>query len=48
MLAHFGIARANIIDSLIVEWPDGGTDVLVDVAPRQMLTVTEGSTNLAR
>jgi len=44
MRAHFGLGDAATIDSLVIEWPSGVTDVCVSVVPRQALTVEEGST----
>jgi hypothetical protein len=41
MLAHFGLGDAPIIDSLRVEWPSGHFQTLTDVAPNQLLTITE-------
>jgi hypothetical protein len=33
MLAHFGLGDATLVDSLIVEWPDGTQDVRTEVTP---------------
>ncbi len=33
MLAHFGLGDATVVDSLIVEWPDGTEEVLTGVTP---------------
>ncbi len=42
--AHFGIAEAAIIDSLIVLWPSGITQALGSFNSNQMLTVEEKET----
>ncbi len=39
--AHFGVGRATIIDSIVVEWPSGIVQVLTDVAVNQFLTIVE-------
>jgi hypothetical protein len=44
MRAHFGLGDAALIDSLVIEWPSGMTDVRTKIASRQALTITEGST----
>jgi hypothetical protein len=41
---HFGLGQAETVDSVVVEWPSGYVDVLVDVAVNQLLTVHEGMT----
>ena len=40
----FGLGTANLIDSVVVNWPSGWTDVLYAVNANQTLIVTEGST----
>ena len=37
---HFGLGAASIIDELLIQWPDGTTQRLFDVAVDQYLTVT--------
>jgi hypothetical protein len=39
---HFGLGEAAIVDSLIVSWPSGKTEMLTQVAARQLLTLVEG------
>jgi hypothetical protein len=40
--AHFGLGDATNVDELKVEWPDGTTTVLTDVAVNQTITVAPG------
>ncbi len=40
--AHFGLGTATVVDELSVEWPDGTTTILNDVAADQTLTIVEG------
>ena len=47
MRAHFGLGDALMIDSLIIEWPGGGTDIRTNITSRQFLTIREGSTRTA-
>ena len=39
---HFGLGSAQVIDSLIVEWPSGIVDIYTDVVINQFLKVVEG------
>jgi enediyne biosynthesis protein E4 len=39
---HFGVGRASVVDSVIVEWPSGAKEVLVNIPTKQILTITEG------
>ena len=39
--AHFGLGRAEMIDSLTVTWPGGKVQTLTDVPINQRMTVTE-------
>jgi hypothetical protein len=41
LVAHFGLGDATNIDVVRIEWPSGIVQELHDVAPRQILTVTE-------
>jgi enediyne biosynthesis protein E4 len=38
---HFGLGTAQVIDSLIVDWPDGKCTVLHDIAVNQFLTLSQ-------
>jgi hypothetical protein len=40
---HFGLGKATLIDRLTVTWPSGHVDTLTDLAPDQVITVREGS-----
>ncbi len=42
--AHFGLGDATIIDTLLVEWPSGIRDTLLDITANQYMTVTESVT----
>ncbi|TFH64183.1 MAG: CRTAC1 family protein, partial [Candidatus Zixiibacteriota bacterium] len=44
--AHFGLGDAAVIDTLIVEWPSRIVDAWLSVTPCQLLTVTEGSSDI--
>lgn len=39
----FGIGQATIIDKLIIRWPSGIVDEILNISPNQSLLVTEGS-----
>ena len=39
---HFGLGDRQRVDRIEVRWIGGGTDVVEDVAPDQLLTITEG------
>jgi hypothetical protein len=41
LLAHFGLGNATNVDLIRIEWPSGNVQELTDVAPNQMLTITE-------
>jgi len=45
--AHFGLGTATEIEKLIVRWPSGTVDVVMNPTPNQMLSVVEGSSPLA-
>jgi ASPIC and UnbV/FG-GAP-like repeat/Dockerin type I domain len=39
--AHIGLGDASIIDSIIIKWPSGITQIMVNISTNQFLTVTE-------
>jgi hypothetical protein len=39
--AHFGLGNATNIDTLRIEWPSGIVQEFQNVAPKQILTITE-------
>ena len=43
MNAHFGIGTASGIDKVIVRWPSGTVDEILNVSSNQSLTVVEGA-----
>jgi hypothetical protein len=46
---EIGIGRAQKIDELVIQWPGSGTEqVFRDIAPRQFLTIEEGSDQLVK
>ncbi len=36
---HFGLGKETIVDSILIQWPDGIYSKLIDVASNQMLTI---------
>lgn len=40
--AFFGLGTAILVDSLIIDWPDGSRTTLNNVLPNQVVTVTHG------
>ena len=38
---HLGLGTVNTLDSLVVAWPSGWREVLIDVAARQRLSLRE-------
>ena len=40
---HIGVNEANLIDSLIIEWPSGVVDKFDDVSVDQVVSIVEGS-----
>ncbi len=40
--AHFGLGDAAVIDSLVIDWPSGTTDIATNMQSNQFVTVTEG------
>jgi hypothetical protein len=41
LIAHFGLGQATSVSELRIEWPSGIVQTLTDLAPNQVLTVTE-------
>lgn len=39
-VAHFGLGSRNVVDSLVVQWPDGKGQVLVDVTADQQIVLS--------
>ena len=44
--AHFGLGANTVITSLVITWPSGVVDTILNPAVNQSLSVTEGSTLL--
>jgi hypothetical protein len=42
LIAHFGLGEIDAIDQIDVEWPSGYVQRFTDVAPNQLVTITEG------
>jgi hypothetical protein len=47
IFAHFGIGTATEITKILVKWPSGVVDEILNPGINQMLTITENQTNLA-
>ena len=47
LTVEFGFGSTTTVDSLIVAWPKGGTQVLTNVSTNQTLTVTQVTLNTA-
>ena len=47
LVAHFGLGDATKVETIRVEWPGGTVQELHDLAPKQILTVTEPARLLA-
>lgn len=41
LIAHFGLGDATNVETLRIEWPSGTVQEITNVAPRQILTITE-------
>ena len=41
LVAHFGLGKTAVVDSLIVEWPSGVVQILTEVSANQLISVTE-------
>lgn len=46
MKANFGIGSATTIEKVVIKWPSGTVDTILDPTPNQTLIVTEGSSPL--
>lgn len=44
---HFGIGGATRIDSMLIKWPDGKMQVMLNVSPNQKLTIGHDAANLS-
>jgi len=42
--AHLGLGAAQLVDSLIIQWPAGGKSVLTNVAVNKVINITESGT----
>ena len=38
---NFGLGNLTVVDSLIVEWPDGKVTILTDIKTDQILTLSQ-------
>lgn len=47
IFAHFGIGAATEITKIVIKWPSGSVDEILNPAINQTLTVTENATTLA-
>lgn len=45
-IAHFGLGKTTLIDSVIIKWPGGRMQVLQNVKADQVLTVSAGNAGL--
>lgn len=41
--AHFGVGNAQVIDTIRIDWPAGGSTIVRDVEPNQVITVERGN-----
>ena len=48
MRAHFGLADATIVDSMVIEWPSGIRQYRTGVLPNQILDIEEDLVNAVR
>jgi hypothetical protein len=46
MRLHFGLGNHNKIDRIEVRWIGGGTDVFTNIAADQLITLTEGNSQV--
>lgn len=40
---HFGLGERTLVDSILISWPAGGSDLVTGVRANQFLVVREGS-----
>lgn len=45
LTVHFGLANAEKIDSVLIEWPSGQRDTLTELAVREIYSITETPTS---
>ena len=43
LAVHFGLGDATAVDSLVIQWPRGGTEVFTDIPANQLLDITESA-----
>lgn len=41
---HFGLGESELIDSIVINWPDGKYSKLIDIEANQILTIDESET----
>ena len=46
MIAHFGIGQVTTINQIVVKWPSGVVDIILNPSPNQSRIIVEGSTTL--
>ncbi len=44
--AHFGLADAVVVDSIIAEWPSGTVDIFTDIDANQFVKITESESTI--
>lgn len=45
-LAHFGLGKTEVIDSVIIQWPNGKMEILKDVRADRVLKVVSSNTDI--
>lgn len=45
LVAHFGLGDAQVVDTMYIDWPATGREMLTGISINQQLTAVEGSTN---
>ena len=48
MRAHFGLADATLVDSMVIEWPSGIRQYRTGVLPNQILEIEEDLVNVVK